>query len=143
MSGGAPTPRELVDDEMCFACGRRNPDGLHLEFESNDDGVATSIVFQKRYQGYRDVVHGGLVSTILDEAMVTLLNRRGILAVTAELTVRFLAPVPVGERVDVSARLTDHRGKLYGVAAAATLEDGTVAATGVSRCVAVGTLDKA
>jgi len=143
VTGKPPTPRELIDDEMCFACGKRNRDGLHLEFEATDDGVATSIVFPKKFQGYRDVVHGGLVSTILDEAMVTLLNEMGLLAVTAELTVRFVSPVPVGRRVDVAAHLSGHRGRIYALTATATLDDGTVAATAESRCVAVGSLDAA
>ena len=140
MSRGKPTPRQLIDDRMCFACGKLNPDGLHLEFEPRGDGIATTIAFPKKFQGYRDVVHGGLLSTVLDETMVTLLNEKGLHAVTGELTVRFLRPVPVGERVEVTAELGGHRGRVYTVTAEATLEDGTVAARAESRCVALGTI---
>ena len=72
---------ELRDDRMCFACGKENPDGLGLEFREEDGDVVTSFAFPKRFQGYRNVVHGGLIATVLDEAMVTALNRSGRLAV--------------------------------------------------------------
>ncbi len=121
------TGLELSDDSMCFACGRDNPDGLHLEFVETADGLTTTIAFDGRFQGYRDVVHGGLVSTVLDEAMVTLLNRMGVLALTAELTVRFLSPVKVGEPITFTARLAEARRNVYRVEAEATRAGETVA----------------
>lgn len=129
---------ELADDHMCFACGKDNPDGLKLEFEFDGNEVTTSITFPKKFQGYRDVVHGGLVSTVLDEAMVTLLNRLGHLAVTAELSVRFLRPIAVGERVDVTASLAERRGRLFRVEAKAVSSDGTEVARAGSRCFYMG-----
>ena len=119
---------------MCFACGTDNPDGLHLEFESVGDEVRTSLEFPRKFQGYRDIVHGGLVSTVLDETMITLLNRLGHLAVTAELSVRFRRPVLVGERIEITARLLERRGKTFKVEATATVPDGTEVATAESRC---------
>ncbi len=130
----------LRDDHMCFACGKRNADGLKLEFTFEDDEVVTSIAFPKKFQGYRDVVHGGLLSTVLDEAMVTLINMRGRLAVTAELNVRFLKPLPVESPLEVRARLTGSRGKVYEVEATGTLQDGTEVAKATSRCIDMGPL---
>lgn len=129
---------DISDDSMCFACGKDNPHGLKLEFSYQSDGVSTSLVFDRKYQGYSNVVHGGLVSTVLDEAMVTLINRMGRLAVTGELKVRFLKPVPVGERVTVTASLTERRGRIFRVSAAATLADGETAARAEATCVDVG-----
>jgi len=132
------TPSRFEDDHLCFACGKDNPDGLRLEFESVGDEVRTSIEFPKKFQGYSGVVHGGLVTTVLDEAMVTLLNRMGYLALTAELSVRFLKPVRVGERVNVSARLLERRGKIFRLEARATDPDGSELARAESRCFLVG-----
>jgi uncharacterized protein (TIGR00369 family) len=134
---------ELRDDSMCFACGRKNPDGLQLEFTFENGEVSTSVVFPKKFQGYGDVVHGGLVSTVLDEAMVTLLNRMGHLAVTAELTVRFVRPARVGEKIRVTARLLEARGKHFRVAAEAFDSAGAEIARGESRCVSLGTFESA
>ena len=131
-------PSRFDDDHLCFACGKGNPDGLHLEFESVGDDVRTSITFPAKFQGYQEIVHGGLVSTVLDETMVTLLNRMGYLALTAELSVRFREPVRVGERIDVTASLVEKRGKIFRVEAAATRTDGTAVATAEARCFQVG-----
>jgi acyl-coenzyme A thioesterase PaaI-like protein len=131
---------DLKDDQMCFACGKRNPDGLHMEFELVGDEVRSSVAFPRRFQGYREIVHGGLVTTALDEAMVTLLNKLGHLAVTAELTVRFLRPLHVEERVDISARLTDRRGSVCRLEAKAIAGDGTEVARATSRFFLLGQL---
>ena len=128
---------ELSDDSMCFCCGSRNPDGLGLQFEFDGREVRTTVAFAKKFQGYRDIVHGGLLSTVLDEVMVTLLIKMGKLAATAELTVRFLRPLRVGEPVELRAWLLESRGRVFRVAAAAALKDGTEVARAESTCVAV------
>ena len=132
------TPSRFDDDHLCFACGKGNPDGLHLEFEAVGSDVRTSVTFPRKFQGYSGIVHGGLVSTVLDETMVTLLNRMGYLALTAELSVRFREPVHVGERIDVTASLIEKRGKIFRLAAIAVRPDGTKVATAESRCFQVG-----
>ncbi len=129
---------DLSDHGMCFCCGKENPDGLKLQFTFENGEVATTLSFPKKFQGYRDVIHGGLVSTVLDEAMVTLLNRMGHLAVTGELRVRFLTPLRVGQRIDVRARLLKKRGRFFKVAARATLLDGTEIATAESTFLSMG-----
>lgn len=129
---------DLSDDSMCFCCGRENPDGLGLGFSYDGQEISTTISFPKRFQGYRDIVHGGLLSTVLDEVMVTLLIRMGQLAATAELRVRFLRPLKVGEPIEVRAWLVEKRGRVFRVAAAANLFDGTEVANAESTCVSVG-----
>lgn len=130
------------DDGMCFACGKDNPDGLHLEFEAVGDDVRTSVAFPRKFQGYSDVIHGGLVSTVLDETMVTLLNRRGYLALTAELSVRFREPVRIGERIDVTASLVEKRGRVFRLRATAMRTDGTEVASAEARCFEVGLIEQ-
>jgi uncharacterized protein (TIGR00369 family) len=127
----------LSDDSMCFCCGRENADGLGLEFSFDGDEVSTTVSFPKKFQGYRDIVHGGLLSTVLDEVMVTLLIKMGHFAATAELNVRFLRPLRVDEPIEVRARLVENRGRVFRVAAVATRADGTDVARAESTCVAV------
>jgi uncharacterized protein (TIGR00369 family) len=131
---------EFADNSMCFACGKKNADGLHLEFDYTGKHVRTTVAFPKKFQGYGNIVHGGLISTVLDETMVTLLNRMGHLAVTAELSVRFLSPLSVGQTVTVTAGLIEARRRTFRVAATAILPDGTRIATGEARCVSMGPL---
>lgn len=133
---------DITDDAMCFACGKKNPHGLKLEFSDDGDRVTTSIAFDKRYQGYSNVVHGGLVSTVLDETMVTLINRMGRLAVTGELRVRFLKPVPVGEPISFSAALEERRGRIFRVSARAELPDGETVARAEATCVDMGPMPR-
>ncbi len=112
-------------------CGPRNPEGLRLEFSVDRTTRSAHAVWFPRasHIGYADLVHGGLVGTVLDEAMAKLANELGHPAVTAELRVRFDRPVPVGRPLRVEARLVDARGRLLRAEAAALLEDGAEAAT--------------
>jgi acyl-coenzyme A thioesterase PaaI-like protein len=132
---------DLSDDSMCFCCGSRNPDGLGLRFSYDGEEVSTTVSFPKRFQGYRDIVHGGLLSTVLDEVMVTLLIKMGRLAATAELHVRFRKPLRIGEPIKVRAWLVEERGRVFKLAAAACLLDGTEVASAESTCVSVGHTD--
>ena len=81
----------------CFACGRENPEGLELRFQSHGEtSVSCECVIPDTYQGYPGVVQGGIVSTLLDSAMTNCLFGLGIEAMTVRLNVRFQEPVRVG-----------------------------------------------
>jgi uncharacterized protein (TIGR00369 family) len=88
---------KLGDDKYCFACGINNPRGLKLKFDIQGDRISTSFTPDREFQGFRGIVHGGILSLILDECMGNLLWRNGINAVTAELSVRFIRPAAVGK----------------------------------------------
>ena len=60
---------EVVDDGRCFACGPKNDAGLGLRFEPPGDGVRSAAVIPQPFQGWRGIVHGGIVMTLLDEGM--------------------------------------------------------------------------
>lgn len=78
----------------CVACGASNPQGLRLQFAVRPDGsVSASFRCSDAFQSYPGTVHGGVVSALLDAAMTNLLFSMGVVAVTAELNVRFVAPV--------------------------------------------------
>jgi hypothetical protein len=83
----------LDDDQMCFCCGPKNPIGLKLRFENLEDG-RTRTVWRPRqeHQGFKDIVHGGLVATVLDEVMIRMLYHRGIPAVTGTMETKLLKP---------------------------------------------------
>ena len=86
----------------CFVCGPDNLRGLRLVFERDGDSVVTTFTPPLEYGGYGTILHGGLTSTLLDEAMAWavygLLNR---LSLTTALRIRFLGPVRCGDALTV------------------------------------------
>ena len=117
----------LEDDGFCFACGKKNPRGLQLEFRSGDGRTATEFLPEKEHQGFRDVVHGGIIAAVLDESMVKAVLATGVQAVTAELTVRFRNPLYTGEGTTVEAELIGV-GRVMKTSARMIKRDGTVVA---------------
>ncbi len=86
-----------VDDGRCFACGPYNAEGLHLRFAPTGEGVVRAeITLPPRFQGWRGVAHGGVVMMLLDEAMAHACGSIGLRGLTASMSLRFRAPVPLG-----------------------------------------------
>lgn len=103
------TPLQIRADHGCFGCGVANPQGLHLRFIPGADGVHASFTPLLVHQGYEHVVHGGIISTLLDEAMAWAVAAAGFWAVTGEMQVRFRRPLHVGEPVTLHGAVTDRR----------------------------------
>ena len=115
-------------DQECFACGTDNPHGLHMRFESDGEHVRSHLILEKRYCGWSNLVHGGILATILDETMSwTTLSLTGKLMLTKGMQIKFLRPIRVGmkitvtgyirkwlseKKVDVVAEIRDETGKI-------------------------------
>ncbi|ELR8688779.1 PaaI family thioesterase [Salmonella enterica] len=100
----------------CMVCGTRdnNPDTVNLMFSEYPDGSVCAVyTADLRHQGYTGLLHGGMTSTLLDAAMTHCLFMKGVQALTAELTVRFISPVCTGEKLMVCARLLGQRRGIY------------------------------
>jgi uncharacterized protein (TIGR00369 family) len=138
--GGTEQP-ELGVDNYCFACGQANPKGLHLTFRFEGSDYVCDFTPEREYQGWTDILHGGIVSTVMDEVMTRLLWEQGISAMTAELTVRLKRPAPVGRPMTARARLVSQRKRLYETEAELMLEDGTLAATATGKFIRVAAPD--
>jgi uncharacterized protein (TIGR00369 family) len=104
---------ESVREEVhsrCVVCGARNTGGLHLDFAVMPDGtVQAEFDCANVLEGYPHTLHGGMIASLLDGAMTNCLFSRGIVAVTAELTIRFLRPVATNRMATVRAWLEDSR----------------------------------
>lgn len=103
------TPLQVRVDHGCFGCGAANPQGLHLRFTPEAGGVRATFTPLPVHQGYEQVVHGGILSTLLDEAMAWAVAAAGVWAVTGEMQVRFRRPLHVGEAISVHGEVTDIR----------------------------------
>jgi len=130
-----------IDDGHCIACGPYSPIGLKMRFEVAEDATVRSrVTVEQPFQGWRGVVHGGVVAMMLDEAMAYAAGARGLLGVTAELKMRFRRPVPVGEELVVSGNVVWQRGKVLGIAASVTDAGGTLLASAEGSFVSRGPL---
>ncbi len=105
---------EWIDDRYCFACGEKNPIGMHLKFTVNGDRIETRYIFPKELQGYKDTVHGGMISLLLDEVMVNLpWLKLKVPVVSAEIRVRLKSPLKVGEEVIAKAYIKKQKGRIF------------------------------
>jgi uncharacterized protein (TIGR00369 family) len=112
-SGASSEPLSAVrSDHHCFGCGALNPIGLRLQFAIDAHGVRAAFVPSAEHQGFETIVHGGIISTVLDEAMAWATAAAGIWAVTASMQVRFLRPLHVGELATVTASVSGTRARL-------------------------------
>jgi uncharacterized protein (TIGR00369 family) len=123
----------------CFGCGGANDAGMKLTFEQDNAKrrIIGRFVLGERYQGGGGMAHGGIIATLLDEAMGKVCRFREARAVTAELNVQYLKPVNVKEEilvegweVEQKGRNLFHRGEIRNAA-------GEVLAVGTGRFVII------
>ena len=100
---------------FCFACGKDNPHGMHLKFFLDDDGKQFVCRFRlsNRFWGPPKHAHGGIIATILDEAMGKVNKLRHVIAVTSKITVEYLKPVPLGKPLVAVAWEKSVRGRRH------------------------------
>lgn len=98
-----------TDDDWCFGCGSQNPIGLHMEFDQTEDGVKGIFVPQRNHQGYRGMLHGGLMMTLLDEALAWAVTVKYGPGVTGELRTRIRRLGEIGKPLTVIGRVTGKR----------------------------------
>lgn len=116
---------------MCFVCGIENEIGLHLHFYTDEAGRCIARFRPKpEHQGYPGQLHGGIISTLLDETMGRVLTLHGIWAVTGRLEVVFRKPVPLDQDLTIVGELTRNRRLAYEARGAVRLAAGTVLVEG-------------
>ncbi len=119
---------DVEDVDKCFVCGKNNPIGLKLNFQWDGKVARTEFISTELYQGWKGIVHGGIVSCLLDEAMFYAAFFEGMYCVTAETQARFKRPAPVGELLIITGYLTRKNRRMAEAKAAIHLKDGTLVA---------------
>ena len=132
-----------IDDGKCFACGPENPIGLHLHFRAGEEGVLADVTLAPEFQGWKNIAHGGIVMSLLDEAMAHAAGNAGHRGVTASINVRFRKPVPLGERLELAGRVLWQRRNVLGLEAVLRDLAGTTLAQGEGHFVSMGSLEAA
>jgi len=102
-----------MEPHACFACGELNTHGIHLRVHADAAGCWTELALEPRFQGWEDVVHGGIVCTLLDEVMAWSVIGRGTWGVTARMGVDFKRPIRVGRPIRAEGRVTDARRRVF------------------------------
>lgn len=119
------------NSDYCFVCGRKNPHGLHMTFYDNgQDMVLAEYTVPDAYQGYPGVVHGGVVSAMLDEAVgrVALIGDHHHFMMTVKMQVKFRHPVPVAVPLRIIGEVVKMRGRIGQAIGRVELPDGIIAA---------------
>ncbi len=100
-----------VSHAQCMACGLNA--GLGLRFHASGPGIKASLRLKPEWQGYSGALHGGMTATLLDAAMTHCLFHQGIEAMTADLQIRYLAPVSCPDSIELEAHLVGQRKLVY------------------------------
>ena len=106
---------KLPNSMHCFVCGLENEQGLKLTFYSDGpDKVVSEYTVPEHFQGYPGVVHGGIVSTMLDEVLgrVFMNGDHDRFMYTARMTTRYRHPVPVGQPLKMVGRVVKDRKRV-------------------------------
>jgi acyl-coenzyme A thioesterase PaaI-like protein len=135
-SGGGAGRRLARLNTACVVCGPENPAGLRLNFNCSPDEATAEWRPTRAWESFQGVIHGGIVTAVLDEAMSKAIIARHCEALTAELRVRFRRRVSPGagvlrvrgwvverrkRRILAEAALTSPSGEEYAHAWAAFL----------------------
>jgi len=127
--------RTLPHSRSCFVCGESNPIGFQLRLETDDRTVQTHFVLRPEHVGFKQIVHGGLVSTLLDEVMAwACAVQAKRFAFCAELTVRFLRPVRPNEQLlAIGELIVNRRDKIFETKAKLLNAEGTLLASATGK----------
>ncbi len=133
---------KVSDDNRCFACGKDNPIGLKLEFITDGEYTVSTLNFRKDFAGWENMVHGGILSTVLDEVMVKSAAVKGFKCVTGELNVRYKTPCIIGNEYKLRGKVSGINKKLIFTEGEIVDMEGKIIASGTGKMFVVDHLMK-
>lgn len=112
--GEVLAPMVHAAQNRCFGCGPANQTGLKLEFMLAQDGsVVCLTTVPKHFDGHPGYLHGGIIATLLDEAMSKAVRARGLTAMTGRLEIDYRRPVPSGAQLRMEGRIVRSEGRKH------------------------------
>ena len=123
---------------MCFCCGKENPIGLKLDFTWDNGTARAEFTPTELHQGWSGIVHGGIVSCLLDEGLTYAAYFTGIDCITAKMQVRLRRPILIGEPLTITSSIIKKTRRLVETQATLSLKDGTPVAEGTATMYIVG-----
>ena len=118
-----------------FGCGADNPIGLRLQYRREGDALVTEFTPGEEHEGWRGIVHGGIITTLFYEVMENFAYLNGTVAMMRDMNARFRSPAKIGEPIIAIARLGERAGREMSVSA--TLTQGKLIAEGSAQLVAL------
>jgi acyl-coenzyme A thioesterase PaaI-like protein len=127
-------PQVSIDSDysLCFGCGQNNPIGLKLRFQWDGKTATAQFIPTELYQGWPELVHGGIIICLLDEAMSYAALFEGKACVTAKIQAKLRRPASINEPLLITSSVTRKTKKLFESQATISLKDGTLIAEGVA-----------
>jgi acyl-coenzyme A thioesterase PaaI-like protein len=113
--GAASVPRNAFPD--CVVSGRANPMGIDARLWREGDEAVCRVTLGAAFEGAPGRAHGGVVAALIDETMGLVMSISTTPAFTGRLTVTYRAPTPLGEPLEVRARLAGQDGRKITVTA--------------------------
>jgi len=111
----------------CFVCGKDNPIGLNITFFEDKDKIRAEFMPESKHQGFKGIVHGGVLFSILDEIMGrTAIITKDVMTMTVEINIKYRKKALVGEKIIFTAQMTKDLGRMIKAQAEARSEDGTL-----------------
>jgi uncharacterized protein (TIGR00369 family) len=112
---GHNTSYVKLQKNYCFVCGMNNPDGMRLKFTLDEERQTFVSRFRlsKRYTGPPGHTHGGIIASILDDAMGKVNKLHNVIALTKEMTVEYLKPVPLHQPLRAEGRGISIEGRRH------------------------------
>jgi uncharacterized protein (TIGR00369 family) len=123
----------VKNDNRCFVCGTDNPIGLKLNFSEISGGAYTELRFSHDYEGWSGIVHGGILSSVIDEAMVKAAGMTGLRCVTAELGIRYKKPCYTETGYELRGKVTAIRNRIVHTEGTIMDESGQAVVTGTGK----------
>ncbi|MDR3719580.1 MAG: PaaI family thioesterase [Bryobacteraceae bacterium] len=118
-------PAAVQSRSLCVVCGADHPHGLRLRFDvSPSGGAEADWTPASEWEGFAGIIHGGIVSTVLDEAMSKAVAATSSLAVTGELRVRYRAHVEPGSTYRIRGWINERKKRLLRTEATLTTPSG-------------------
>jgi len=97
---------------QCFVCGDKNETGLRIDFFYDRGKAKAEFTPRKNFQGYKDLLHGGILSTLLDEVMIKAILAKGIVTVTSRIEVKFKKPASIGQKLFLEGKISEDKGRV-------------------------------
>jgi uncharacterized protein (TIGR00369 family) len=124
------TPLPHAAQNRCFGCGEANATGLRLEFLLAENGSVVCLpTVAAVFEGHPGLLHGGVIATLLDEAMSKAVRARGLTAMTRQMEVEFLRPVPSGTAIRIEGQVVREDGRKHWTEARILNAGGKILAT--------------
>jgi len=125
--------KEIDKYKFCFVCGDNNPHGLKVKFFSDGEVAKAEYTAGSDFQGYKDMFHGGILASLLDEVMIKAVIAKGMVVVTVGMEISFKKPVKIGEKILLTGKIVEQKKRIILTEGEASLVNGDIVATATGK----------